>query len=503
MQSDQVPTSGDHSAGLTRRRLLGLGAAGAAALATGVTAGARQARAADGAIAVDPATRYQTMEGWGTALSWGANVIGGWHDVDKRTEIVDLLFGAGGLGIDIARYNIGATENPTHHHMRLGASIPSFWPEQPGTWDYTRDAGQRWVLAQALARETSRTEAFVCSPHYWWTRSGCVSGAADKGDNLLPEHVDDFADYVTDVALLFARRWGTRFGSLSPINEPIADWWVANGTQEGCHYSLPMQARVLDAMRRKMDAKGLSRHTRLAMPEEPGASAALDSITSYGDDARLLGQVNTHSYWNQERTGLRDAVRALPAKLWMSEFGTAGDAGYQPQDISNALNLSKTMLVDLNVLQAQAWNIWNAIESIEANRDGNTCWGIIHATYTPGQEEFYVAKQYYGYGNYVKYVHPGATVIRVGDANAFAAYDARRRELVVVYTEPGTADRDVTFDLGAFAPSSGPVLRRRTSSTENLAALPAEARQGGTYRTTLKGQSITTFVLPGVVPTTG
>lgn len=439
------------------------------------------------------------MEGWGTALSWGANIIGRWRDVDKRTEIVDLLFdGRRGLGLQIARYNIGATEHPDHEHMRLGAEIPSLWPRKLGEWDLTSDAAQRWVLEQGLERSVRHVLGFSVSPHYWWTNSGCASGAVDKGDNLKAEHVDDFADYLTEVVRVFDRTWGIKIKSLSPVNEPSADWWVANGSQEGCHVSLPMQLQVLEAVARKLDDKGLAGRTRIAMSEEPGAAAALTTLDSFGERASLLGQVNTHSYWNQDRVGLRDAVRKLGAQLWMSEYGTSGDAGYQPQHISNALNLSRTMLLDLNVLQADAWNIWNAVESQEANKGENVSWGLIHATYTAGQEDFYVAKQYYGYGNYTRYVRPGATAIQVSDPQAFAVHDERRNELTIVYTEFGAADRELTFDISGFAPKRGAVRRYRTSATENLAALPAERHADGTYRTTVKGQSITTFVLPGL-----
>ena len=490
----------DHTAGLSRRDLLRVGAVGGASLAFGLGR-TDPAAAATAAVAVDPAQRFQTIRGWGTALSWGANAIGDWRDVDARTEIVELLFDRErGLGLDIARYNIGATEHPDHAHMRLAASIPSFWPERPGEWDLRSDSAQRWVLEQAVSRSVRTVEGFVVSPHHWWTNSGCTAGAADAGDNLNPAHVDDFADYITEVARIFDRRWDIPFHSLSPINEPSAPWWVLNGRQEGCHYSLPAQARVLEAVSAHLERKGLADRTHLQMPDEPGATAALTAVQSYGDRVSTLGQVSTHSYWGGDRAGLRDYVRDHDLELWMSEWGTGGEAGYQPQHISSALNLSRGLLTDLKVLQPDAWCIWNAIESVEANRDENVSWGIIHATYTPGQEDFYVAKQYYGYANYVRFLRAGSIAIQIDDPNAFAAYDPKRHQLVVVYTERGTADREIELDLSRFTPSTRPVRRYRTSSTENLAKLRTETVRDGRYRTTLGAESITTLVVPGVRP---
>lgn len=484
----------------TRRDALRAGVLGGASIAVGLNP-LDPARAATAAISVDPTRRFQTIRGWGTALSWGANAIGDWQDVDARTEIVDLLFGQDrGLGLDIARYNIGATEHPDHDHMRLAASIPSFWPERPGEWDLTSDSAQRWVLEQALARSVRTVEAFAVSPHYWWTNSGCTAGAADTGDNLKTEHVDDFADYITEVVRIFDRQWGVKFHTLSPINEPSAPWWVVNGRQEGCHYSLPAQAQVLEAVSGHLERKGLADRTHLQMPDEPGATAALTAVQSYGDRIAALGQVSTHSYWGGDRAALRDYVRAHDVELWMSEWGTGGDAGYQPQHISSALNLSGGLLTDLKVLQPDAWCIWNACESIEANRGENVSWGLIHATYTPGQEDFYVAKQYYGYANYVKFLRAGSVAIQIDDPNAFAAYDPKRRQLVVVYTQRDAADRDIELDLSRFTPRNGAVRRHRTSATENLAELSAEPFRDGRFHTTLRGESITTLVVPGVRP---
>jgi O-glycosyl hydrolase len=487
--------------GLSRRGLLRASVAGSAAAAFGLGT-TTAARAAGGAVTIDSTRRLQTIRGWGTALSWGANAIGDWQDVDARKEIVDLLFDRrNGLGLNIARYNIGATEDPAHDHMRLAASIPSLMPKRPGEWDLTSDAAQRWVLERALDGTAEILEGFVTSPHYWWTNSGCTAGAVDGGDNLNPAHFDDFVDYVTEVVRVFDRTWGIEFDSLSPINEPRGPWWIALGRQEGCAYALPTQLRVLDAVHRALERKGLAGRTHLAMPDEPGQTLALESVQSYGDKLARLGQVNTHSYWGGNRTGLRDYVRGhSDAELWMSEWGAGGNAGYQPQHISSALNLSQGLLLDLKQLQPDAWCIWNAVESVEANRDENVSWGIIHATYTPGQEDFYVTKQYYGFANYVKFLRPGSFGVPIDDPNAFAAYDPQRRQLVVVYTESGGADREITLDLGGFRRETGAAVRYRTSTNENLAKLPAEQYRDGVYRTTVKGESITTFTFPGLQP---
>ena len=62
----------------------------------------RPARCAAGKV-------QQTFEGWGTSLCWFANVAGAYPD-PLRNYLADLLFDpARGLGLQIARYNIGGS----------------------------------------------------------------------------------------------------------------------------------------------------------------------------------------------------------------------------------------------------------------------------------------------------------------------------------------------------------------------------------------------------------
>src|SRR6476659_8396246 len=93
---------------MIRRRSL-LAAAGGTVLGGALATGTARA---DATIAVNPATTYGKWEGWGTSLAWWANVFG------ARDDFADLFFttksttynGASrpGLGLTIARYNLGA-----------------------------------------------------------------------------------------------------------------------------------------------------------------------------------------------------------------------------------------------------------------------------------------------------------------------------------------------------------------------------------------------------------
>src|SRR5918995_1327759 len=93
---------------MVTRRILLSGAASAvagSALATGTAH-------ADMTVVVDPGADYGRWEGWGTSLAWWATVFG------DRDDFADLWFttrtvtyrgtALPGLGMNIARYNLGA-----------------------------------------------------------------------------------------------------------------------------------------------------------------------------------------------------------------------------------------------------------------------------------------------------------------------------------------------------------------------------------------------------------
>jgi hypothetical protein len=137
---------------VTRRALLSAAAAAAAGSALGT-----RVASADTTITVDPATNYGIWEGWGTSLAWWANVFG------DRDDFADLFFttntvsygGASlpGLGMNIARYNLGACSWNSVNGEAMVASpniprfkqIEGFWQDwnvtDPNQWRWAADAG--------------------------------------------------------------------------------------------------------------------------------------------------------------------------------------------------------------------------------------------------------------------------------------------------------------------------------------------------------------------------
>ncbi|MGE5598499.1 MAG: glycoside hydrolase [Bacteroidota bacterium] len=449
-------------------------------------------------IKIHPGQEYQTMEGFGTSLAWWANVVGGWQDCDKKQHILDLLFTASsGIGLNTVRYNIGGGENPGHEHMRVGAEIPGYQPS-PGVWDWNADAGQRWILQEAINRGATRLEAFSNAPPYWMTNSNCAAGSLLGGNNLKDDMYDDFAEYLTAVVKFFKDYRGVTFDTLSIFNEPVSPWWISSNNQEGCHFDRDKQNLLISEVQSRLTAKNLS--TKISVPEEYSVNDTIDSFNSYDSTAKShVYQLNTHSYSGDKRAMLMNLAAEHGKKLWMSEAG-AGVGSHDHAAIDSSLSLANLIRMDLKELQPTVWCYWQAVEDEDRAVAYDHNWGLIHATFSSG-EDYYVTKQYYAMGNYSKFIRPGCKIIGLDDGGniSLAAYDRASGTLVIVTTNDTASDMSITYDLTEFTSVFGSVTPYRTSAAENLAPLAAIPVTNKTFTATARAKSITTYVIGNAV----
>lgn len=269
---------------------------------------------------VDVAKAFQKFDGWGLSLSWWATEIGDWtrmgaSGTQKREEVMEAIYGKSGLNLNIARYNVGGGDNPTHTHMsddrntpgwkgatalKAGDNVPegaTLFNSTSGTtylpdenyffttadgetldWQNTPDWRQLWVLdwIQQNREEDYINEYYSNSPPYWMTNSECSSGnvkdQAHENDkeNLSdsyglnqnlpndPEHNQAFVEYLLDVYEYLTAQ-GFKLGNIQPFNESSSNYWywAANGDQEGCHFSAEQQIEITHLLDLEMQKRGL------------------------------------------------------------------------------------------------------------------------------------------------------------------------------------------------------------------------------------------------------
>ncbi|ONI80381.1 beta-1,6-galactanase [Saccharothrix sp. ALI-22-I] len=435
------------SPGFSRRALLaaaGVTVAGGA-FGTGVAG-------ADATVGVDPAADQGAWEGWGTSLAWWANVFG------DRDDFADLFFttktvtynGASlpGLGMNIARYNLGASSWNAVGGERMVASpniprfkqIEGFWQdwnnEDPNSaaWNWNADAKQRAALVKATQRG-AMSELFANSPMWWMCVNHNPSGAANAADNNLQSwNHRQHALHLAVTARRARDQWGVNFRTVDPFNEPSSNYWHANGTQEGCHIDATTQRSVLAHMRTELDRQGLT-GTWISASDETSYDLARTTWNSFDSATKgRVRQVNVHGY--QGLSGRRDLlgndVRASGKVLWNSEHGDSDGSG---------MMTARCLLMDFRWLKPTAWCYWQVM-------DPTAGWGTIRYDGNAGVAGA-VETKLYVLAQFTRHIRPGMRIINTGVDYAVAAHDSAARRLVIVAANNGAA-QTLTFDLSRF-----------------------------------------------------
>ncbi len=427
------------------RRRRALASALAASLAAGgVVAGATSASAAPlpsatataaarpTTITPNPAYAGEPFQGWGNSLVWFANATGDYPD-ELREQLFDLVFGADGLNMNVARYNIGGGRaSDVGDYFRQGAAVDGYWaedlsddpaslygpvttsfadraalaaawdPDDEASYDWTKDATQRWWLERlAQEREDLVLEGFANSPPFFMTNSGYTSGGASSTTEqvLTSDGVPaKFAGYLTRVVEHLEDTYDVDFQTVTPFNEPCTGYWstpsgrLADGItpftnavkkpQEGAQICAGPGAGQQQALV-KLLADELQASTSDAVVsanDETHPQNFNNAWKQYDAATRAdVGQINVHTYWSGGRMQARDNALASEKPLWMSETG--GDfvgGGFDPVAISGGLGLAQKITEDLRELQPNAYVLWQEVEDFYNMEKGeNLNWGSV------------------------------------------------------------------------------------------------------------------------------
>ena len=439
-------------------------------------------------VVVDPGKKYQVFEGWGSSLCWWAVKAGAWSEANRSKLIGAIADPDTGLGYTIFRYNIGGGDQPGHNHLTKGdgaAAVPGYKTTEGGDFDWTADPYQRNIAFELAKRVKNPIfEAFSNSPPWWMTKSGCVSGGNNGADNLKEDYFDDFADYLSEVALHFKKEWGITFRTVEPFNEPSAGWWKANGDQEGCGFK-NNQSKMIVELGKALEAKGLFPETSVSAADETNIGDALNQFNGYSSEAlSYMFQVNTHSYSGGEnRAKLFNAAFAKNKRVWQSETGPLHKSG----DENIALWMAGVILSDLRDMKANAWVDWQLGDPAENWRT----FALDHSKQT-----FSPNARFYMHAAFSRFIRPGSRIIDSDNGNTLAAL-REDGALVLVVRNSGTSDMKYEFDLRGFDKIGASAMVVRFELPGSLKAQSDIAVSGKVLSMTAPAQTITTMVIDG------
>ncbi|BCY07070.1 RICIN domain-containing protein [Actinoplanes sp. L3-i22] len=472
-------------------------------------------------ITPDPSYQGAAWQGWGTSLAWMSEATGGYPD-EIRNRLVDLVFGADGLNLNIARFNIGGGNAPTvQPYLRPGGAVPGFWttdqqytpadkdwwnPADDADWNWDADPNQRWWVDQ-IKDKVTHWEAFSNSPPYFQTVSGYVSGGfSATTDQIRADKTDEFAQYLTRVTEHLEQAHGITFDSIEPLNEPNTNYWgttlgangrPTGGRQEGAHAGPASQAAVIAALNRVWDGT-------IAAPDETNPGTMVTDFYDWTAEARAaVDRLNVHTYGTGQRTSVRDIAKAEQKPLWMSEV--EGSWGHDYTSMDSGLGMAQRIVDDIRELEPSAWVLWQPIEDARnMQAEGNLQWGEIHVPFdctaadTLATCPIKTNTKYDTIRNFTHYVKPGDHFVKVSDSRSLAAVSDTGA--TVVHVNPATTAESVTLDLSKFASiRRGATVTPVVTSADGKLVPGSPVRVAGTTATlSVPAQSVTTFLVSGV-----
>lgn len=417
------------------------------------------------------------FDGWGVSLCWWAHVVGGYTN---REEYADLAFKQ--LQLNIVRYNIGGGENPARSNtMEFRARIPGFQPE-PGKWDWTADANQRWMLRAAVARGANHVVAFANSPPWWMTHSSSVTGAKHGADdNLRPEFETPFADYMAIVMSNLTVLDKVKFDTVTPMNEPAAKWWELGHRQEGTHMSVAQQQRMINLLRPALDRYGL--RATIVASEDNDERSTYEAVSIY-TPATLsnVSHIVTHTYHANASAELRQLAERTGKPLWVSEYGDGDRSG---------LLMARRIRNDIVEKHAAAWTYWQFADNAGA-------WGLVNNRLDGRDSSYRLTRKFHVLAQFSRFIRPGSQIVQASDDNSLVAYDRAQRQLIIVTVNDQREPRPTTFHLNQVKTSAAAVSSYRTSAQEDVAGQKPISLADGKFTAHLPARSVTTFIIADV-----
>ena len=303
----------------------------------------------------------QTIRHFGASDAWSMQFIGLWDNQEEQEKIADWLFSTEndakgqpkGIGLSVWRFNLGAgsAEQGKDAQINPGTRTECFLTKD-GSYDWTKQAGQRKFLRMAKQRGVPHFLAFMNSAPVYYTQNGLATNTGRGGTiNLKDDCYDDFARFMATSLKGLEKQEGIHFDYLCPVNEPDGHWNWLGPKQEGSPATHREIARLARETNKALNEQGLT--TQILMDESSDIRCLLgihqtdwqrgnaissffspDSTQTYvGNLPNVPHLMAAHSYWTNTpvpymrkiREQLRDVCNKFGIKFWQTEICIMGN----------------------------------------------------------------------------------------------------------------------------------------------------------------------------------
>ena len=394
-------------------------------------------------VAIDPTVRYQTIEGWGEG---GMDTFTpAWYVLFRpaiHETILDSLYTLkdNGLGLNICRFLMPMGDNPEHDHMKYMIPLAN-QPFEPEDGVFTWDGHENllWRAQGAQERGAIMWASFY-SPPYWLTVSGCTGGSVDgESNNLQAGKEPRYAKHIVDIMVHFRDAWGVDFEYVSPLNEPEANWWKAQGGSPGCHVDDKQAVVVLKALDQELKNRDIQSKIHAYDAAYGNSYWYMENLLT-SDIEPIIDVMSVHQYITSDEPlrKWRELATEYNKSLWSTEWGDWANAGYPDnKPYEQAMKYANKIHEGLKILKANAWIIWEPGFIYDANM-------------------FYLVprKAYWAVAHYSRHIRPGYVQIASEDSSSGTKSSAwispDNETLVVVSVNDTDTTQTVHYDLSKF-----------------------------------------------------
>ncbi|WP_203733579.1 cellulose binding domain-containing protein [Paractinoplanes durhamensis] len=401
-------------------------------------------------ITVDTATRYQTIDGFGSAVSiWGS----AWSTAETQTLVGS---GTGQLGLSIVRTGI--------------SPVSSEWATQ--------------VSALKTAKASGSNVKILASP---WTAPAAwkTNNSRINGGKLKTDYYDDYADHLNSY-VTYMKNQGVTIDVVSIQNEP--DWHPA-------YDSMDWSGDELRNFVRDQGAK--IQNTKLMVAEAVNLNYGYTDPTLNDTTARNnIGYIGGHLYGTEDAGRLKAYPLADQNKkpVWMTEWNfheAAGDTSTAWGDAGNLAVWDETLDTVMRTVNRSMEAGWSAYIWWYGKRFYSFI-GDGSAGTTTGA----VLKRGYAFGQYAKYVRPGDQRIALTKSSKASplevtAYQGGGKIKIVILNRSNSAVDNAVIQAPQNVTTAEDYLTSRTAS----AAGQATTVNGGQVTVSIPARSISTVIL--------
>jgi O-glycosyl hydrolase len=417
---------------------------------------------ADVTVTLDPAQRFQTIDGFGTTqrLFDDPHTTQTFNSVTRRAaavppaseqaKILDALYRD--LGLTRVRFHPEGVEPVNDNPDPNAADLSRFvlaWKAADGHIE---------AVKSLIARGVTTYYASPLTVEPWMDES----------------NPDEYVEW----AMVMLRHWrqrGLEMPYFSILNEPgyyggVRTWsgaWLRDVTKR-------LGARLA--------AEGF--RTRLVVPDDVSPDKAyprLQVILADPQARQYVGAVAYHLYGRGNERDIAQLAKQYGIPVWMSEFST-------PDDWREWAALTHQLLAEYDVSAVDyMWGFfgdWDRSQLVRLRVNGSSYAG------------FDLTRQYYVMGQYSRFVRPGAVRVAAtsSDPEVKVVAFLGGEKPVIVVTNAGSRDHTVRFELGAAGSCGTRIEAVRTSETESWKPLPDATLDQPRFVGPVARGSVTTFV---------